>query len=201
MPDHECQGSWTTIVEEVIRSLTESDDARLWAVADNLGGFLKKVDGLWNRHIPGVPITRDFLDDTLAAFYAEDEARNSVLISFAILAILVSSLGLFGLASFTAERRTKEVGIRKVAGASTPDIVRLLVWQFSKPVLLANLIAGPIAWYFINNWLTGFAYRIELSFLYFVAAGLLALLIAWGTVAGHAWKVARSNPIKALRYE
>lgn len=168
---------------------------------DNLGGFLKKVDGLWNRHIPGVPITRDFLDDTLAAFYAEDEARNSVLILFAILAILVSSLGLFGLASFTAERRTKEVGIRKVAGASTPDIVRLLVWQFSKPVLIANLIAGPIAWYFINNWLTGFAYRIELSFLYFVAAGLLALLIAWGTVAGHAWKVARSNPIKALRYE
>lgn len=167
----------------------------------DLGTFLRDVDNIWNRHITGVPITRDFLDENLATLYAEEEARNSILISFSILAIMVSSLGLFGLASFTAERRTREVGVRKVMGASSMDIIRLMVWQFSKPVILANVFAWPMAWYFINDWLTGFAYRIDLNPGYFAGAGMLALFIAWATVAGHAFLVAKANPIKALRYE
>jgi len=120
---------------------------------------------------------------------------------FALLAIIISSMGLFALAAFSTQRRTKEIGIRKVFGASIRNLVQMLAWQFSKPVVLANVLALPVAWYFLNDWLNNFVYRIPLSPTYFVAAGLLALLIAWATVAGHAWKVARSNPIKALRYE
>lgn len=168
---------------------------------ENLPAFLAETEGLWNDMIPGVPLVTDFLDDNLAALYIEEAARNSVLISFSILAIMVSALGLFGLASFTAERRTREVGIRKVMGASSMDIIRLMVWQFSKPVLIANLIAWPVAWYILNDWLSGFAYRIDLSPWYFAGAGVLALLIAWFTVAGHAYSVARNHPSEALRYE
>jgi len=110
-------------------------------------------------------------------------------------------MGLYGLASFTAERRTKEIGIRKVLGARLRDIVGLMLWQFSKPILLANLIAWPLAFYFLSDWLNGFAYRVELGVLPFLMMGAGALFIGWLTVAGHAWAVARSNPIKALKHE
>ena len=109
--------------------------------------------------------------------------------------------GLFGLAAFTAERRTKEIGIRKVLGARTRDIVRLLAWQFSRPVIIANLIAWPVAWLVMKDWLNQFDARIDLGPAPFVVAGVLALAIAIGTIAGHAFKVARANPIHALRYE
>ena len=119
----------------------------------------------------------------------------------AILSVVVGVLGLFGLAAFTAERRTKEIGIRKVLGARVRDIVRLLVWQFSKPVILANLIAWPAAWWVMTEWLRGFDTRITLGPKPFLLASGLALAIAIVTVAGHAFRVARSNPIHALRYE
>ena len=105
------------------------------------------------------------------------------------------------LAAFTAGRRTQEIGIRKVFGARSRDLVRMLLWQFSMPVLLANLIAWPLAWYGLRVYLNGFADRISLNPLYFVAAGLAALAIAWATVLTHALRVARANPIQALRYE
>ena len=121
--------------------------------------------------------------------------------AFAVLAVVIACLGLFGLATFTAERRTKEIGIRKVFGARSRDIVRLLAWQFSKPVIIANLIAWPIAWWVMRDWLNGFDTRIDLGPGPFLLAGVLALVIALGTIAGHALKVSRSNPIHALRYE
>ena len=121
--------------------------------------------------------------------------------AFVIIAIFISCLGLFGLAAFTAGRRTREIGIRKVFGARDRDVVFLLLWQFSIPVLIANVIAWPLAWYYLHDWLRGFAYRIPLSPLYFVGAGLAALLIAWATIFVHAMHVARANPIHALRYE
>jgi putative ABC transport system permease protein len=115
--------------------------------------------------------------------------------------VIIGCLGLFGLAAFTAERRTKEIGIRKVLGARTRDIVRLLVWQFSRPVIIANVIAWPIAWWMMRDWLNGFDERITLTPVPFVVAAAIALGIAIATVVGHAVKVARANPIHALRYE
>ena len=108
---------------------------------------------------------------------------------------------MFGLAALTASRRTKEIGLRKTFGASTGNIVWLLLWQFSIPVLIANAIAWPVAWYYLHDWLQGFAYRISLSPLYFLGAGATATLIAWITVFTHARRVASASPIYALRYE
>jgi putative ABC transport system permease protein len=110
-------------------------------------------------------------------------------------------LGLFGVAAFTAARRTKEIGIRKVFGARTRDVLQLLLWQFSIPVLIANVIAWPVAYYYLHHWLEIYAYRITLSPLYFLAAGLAALGIAWITIIAHATHVARASPIDALLYE
>jgi putative ABC transport system permease protein len=159
------------------------------------------IDATWHRFVPGVAIQRHFLDDSFDKLFAADEKQGTMFGIFVGIAIFIACLGLFGLAAFTAERRTKEIGIRKIMGARTNDIVRLLLWQFSVPVLIANLIAWPIAWYYLQHWLEGYAYRIELNPLYFVAAGTVALVIAWLTVVGHALRVARANPVHALRYE
>jgi putative ABC transport system permease protein len=159
------------------------------------------VERAWRRLAPDVPYDGVFSEDKIVELYTAEQARAKAFAGFAILAVIVACLGLFGLAAFTAERRTKEIGIRKVLGARTRDIVRLLAWQFSKPVIIANLIAWPVAWWFMRLWLNGFDARIDLGPMPFVAAGLLALVIAIGTIAGHAVKVARANPILALRYE
>jgi putative ABC transport system permease protein len=133
--------------------------------------------------------------------YAADTKQGAMFGAFVGIAIFIASLGLFGLAAFTAERRTREIGVRKVFGARTIDIVRQLLWQFSIPVLIANVVAWPVAWYYLHTWLEGYAYRIALSPLYFAAVGAAALVIAWVTVFAHALRVARANPIHALRYE
>jgi putative ABC transport system permease protein len=159
------------------------------------------IDRTWRQFVPTSPISRWFLEDSFDSLYSDAERQGALLNAFVGIAILIACLGLFGLAAFVVERRTKEIGIRKVMGARTGDIVRLLLWQFSIPVLLANIIAWPVAWHYLERWLAGYAYRIELSPLYFIAAGLLALVIAWLTVIGHALRVARSNPVNALRYE
>ena len=128
-------------------------------------------------------------------------ARGQLFAGFSILAVTIACLGLYALAAFAAQRRTKEIGIRKVLGARIRDIVRLLAWQFSKPVVIANLIAWPVAWWAMRDWLNSFDLRVPLTPGPFLFAGLLALAIALGTVAGHAVRVARLNPIHALRYE
>jgi putative ABC transport system permease protein len=128
-------------------------------------------------------------------------ASCAIFALFVGIAIFIACLGLFGLASFTAERRTREIGIRKVFGARARDIVLLLLWQFSVPVLAANLIAWPVAWYYLRHWLESYADRIALNPLYFLAAGIVALAIAWITVIAHTLLVARASPIRALRYE
>ncbi|HEY0044784.1 MAG TPA: FtsX-like permease family protein [Allosphingosinicella sp.] len=162
---------------------------------------LAGVERVWKRMAPEVPFEGDFADAQLAELYAADQARGRTFGGFAFLAILIACLGLFGLAAFTAERRTKEIGIRKVFGARVRDIVRLLAWQFSKPVVIANLLAWPAAWWVMRDWLDGFDARIALTPGPFLLAGFIALAIALGTIAGHAIRVARMNPIYALRYE
>ena len=167
---------------------------------------VEEVRKLWSALAPTVPIRSSFIDEDLTAQYDADAQRGYIFGGFALLAVLIACLGLFGLASFSAERRTKEIGMRKVLGASVLDIVRLLVWQFSRPVLLANLIAWPVAFWLMRKWLAGFRYAIDLGdprwvLPIFGGAGVLALAIAWLTIAGHAYKVARANPGRALRVE
>jgi putative ABC transport system permease protein len=159
------------------------------------------VERVWKRLLPDLPYRAELADDRVARLYERDEARGQLFGAFALLAVVIGCLGLFGLAAFTAERRTKEIGIRKVLGARSRDIVRLLAWQFSKPVIVANLIAWPAAWWVMRDWLNGFDSRIALGPTPFVMAGGLALAIALGTIASHAIRVARANPIQALRYE
>ena len=159
------------------------------------------VEKKWKQLAPDVPFNAKFSEDVINDLYKADDSRAQIFAGFSILAVLIGCLGLFGLASFTAERRTKEIGIRKVLGARTRDIVRLLVWQFSRPVIAANLIAWPVAWWVMRDWLNGFDQRITLGPAPFLLAALIALGIAIGTVVGHAFRIARSNPINALRYE
>ena len=155
----------------------------------------------WKQITNEVPFNAKFSEDVMMEAYEKEDARAQMFGAFSILAVIIGCLGLFGLAAFTAERRTKEIGIRKVLGASTRDIVRLLVWQFSRPVIVANIIAWPIAWWMMRDWLNGFDQRIALGPTPFILAAAIALGIAIATVVGHALKVARANPIHALRYE
>ena len=159
------------------------------------------VERVWKRSVPNMPLSARYVEDIVHDLYNIDEKSAQLFGMFAILAVVIGCLGLFGLAAFTAERRTKEIGIRKVLGARIRDIVGLLAWQFSKPVIIANLIAWPVAYLAMKKWLDTFDARIDLGPTPFVLAGLLALVIAIGTIAGHAIKVARANPILALRYE
>lgn len=169
--------------------------------ADNVNEILKQVDDIWKANLPAVPINRSFIDDNFAALYQSEQQQGQLFTVFALLAIFIACLGLYGLAAFTTEQRTKEIGIRKVMGGSVKDIVLLLTSDFSKLVLLSNLLAWPVAWYLMSRWLENFAYRIDLGLLPFVVAALTALVIAWLTVGGLAARAAWGKPALALRYE
>jgi len=168
---------------------------------DRVSDALAFIDKTWRIQAPGLPIQRYFLSDDFEAQFKADETQGDMFAVFVGIAIFIACLGLFGLAAFTVERRTKEIGLRKVFGARTRDIVRLLLWQFSIPVLIANVIAWPVAYYYLHHWLDSYAYRITLSPFYFLGAGVTALAIAWITIVAHALRVAHASPILALRYE
>jgi putative ABC transport system permease protein len=159
------------------------------------------IEAQWKQITNEVPFNAKFSEDVMREMYEKEDARAQIFAAFSLLAVIIGCLGLFGLAAFTAERRTKEIGIRKVLGARTRDIVRLLVWQFSRPVIIANIIAWPVAWWLMRDWLNGFDQRIPLTPIPFLFAAAVALGIAIATVVGHAVRVARANPIHALRYE
>jgi putative ABC transport system permease protein len=162
---------------------------------------LSFIDRTWHAFAPSIAIQRHFLDDDYDKQFQSDERQGTLFGVFVGIAIFIACLDLFGLAAFSTERRTKEIGLRKTFGADNGDIIWMLLRQFSGPVVIANAIAWPVAWYYLHDWLQGFAYRITLSPLYFVGAGAIALAIAWATVFVHALRVARANPIHALRYE
>jgi len=162
---------------------------------------LAAIDRIWHAFEPSIAINRHFLNDDFEKQFEADEQEGRIFGIFVGIAIFIACLGLFGLAAFSTERRTREIGLRKTFGAGTNDIIWMLLLQFSVPVLIANAIAWPVAWYYLHGWLQGFAYRIPLSPLYFVGAGAAALMIAWATVFVHARRVANANPIHALRYE
>lgn len=162
---------------------------------------LHYIDRTWQAFAPSVAIQRFFLNDGFDRQFQGDERQRNIFALFVFIAISIATLGLFGLAAFSTERRTREIGLRKTFGARTRDIVLMLLWEFSIPVVLANLIAWPVAYFYLHHWLEGYAYRISLNPLYFAGVGMAALLIAWATVIVHAAHVAKANPIHALRYE
>ena len=143
------------------------------------------------------------MNQLVAREFEQEQTEENILVSFSLLAILIACMGLFGSASFTVEKRTKEIGLRKIMGAKAKNIVSLLLWQFSKPVLIANIIAWPVAIFAMQSWLERFSYRINILLLIPIClvSGLIAVVIAWFTVAGNTTRVAKSKPIKALRYE
>ena len=160
-------------------------------------------EDVWTRLVPNDPVNWEFLDDRFDARYRAEAKQAQMFAAFSAFAIFVATLGLFGLASFTTERRTKEIGIRKVMGASATDIVLLLTSDFTKLVLIANVIAWPVAYYFMNQWLTRFVYKVpfaEWAWL-FVASAVFALAAAWLTIGLQAGRAASARPVMALRYE
>ncbi len=186
------------------RKILPSDRFNILSIrvsSDRTPAALSFIDKTWHSFAPNTVLDRSFLSATFAQSLEADERQGAMFAVFVGIAILIGCLGLFGLAVFTAERRTKEIGIRKVSGARTADIVRLMLWRISVPVLVANVIAWPVAYVYLHHWLEGYAYRISLSPLYFVAAGAVALLIAWATVCANTLRLAHTSPIHALRYE
>lgn len=167
----------------------------------NIIDTVESIEDAWDEVIPDYPIQGRFLDDTFEDVYSILRYMNMALAGFAGVALALALIGLFGLAAFMAAQRTKEIGVRKVLGANTLQIARLLVWQFSKPVLWALAIALPSAFFASKMYLDFFAERIESPLPILIIAGAIAVILAWGTVAGHAIRIARSNPILALRYE
>ena len=160
--------------------------------------FMKQT---WRRFIPTEPFRSIFVDEFLEFYYQADVRLELTFNIFAGLAIFVACLGLFGLASFMAEQRTKEIGIRKTLGASVPNIIALLSREFLYLVILANVLACPVAYYGLNLWLQEFAYRIGLGPVIFILSGILALVVAQATVSYQAVRAAGLDPVKALRYE
>lgn len=167
----------------------------------NISGTLQQLQEKWQTLVPDRPFDYIFLDDRLKEIYQQEQELRRLASSFSMLAIFIGCLGLFGMSSFTATNRTKEIGIRKVLGASVPTIVRLLSVETTVLILLSSLIAYPVAWYAMNNWLDTYAFRISFNWLVplLITAGTLLLSII--TVSYQSIKVALANPIKSLRYE
>ena len=147
------------------------------------------------------PLEYDFLDDVFNRLYKAETTLNQVLSVFALLALLIASLGLFGLAAFATEQRTKEIGVRTVLGASKLSVVLLLTAEFTKLVLIASVFAIPLAYLIMTHWLGGFAYHIKASFMVNVVATAAVLIIAWISVSYQTLRAATANPIDSLRYE
>jgi putative ABC transport system permease protein len=160
--------------------------------------YLQKI---WKEAYPDYPLDYRFYDDWFNQMYAKDERFGNAIGMFGFLAISISCLGILGLAVFSSERRAKEIGIRKVHGASVRDLLILLNKDFTKWFIMAFAAACPIGWYAMNRWLRDFAYRTEISWWTFAAAGFVALAVALFTVSWQTWRAATANPVKALRHE
>ncbi|MES1220239.1 MAG: FtsX-like permease family protein, partial [Bacteroidota bacterium] len=167
----------------------------------NISATMESIKKIWEQAFPDYVYEYRFLDDKIANFYKQENQLSQLYKIFASIAIFLSCLGLYGLASFMAVQRIKEVGIRKVLGATTSNIVYLFSKEFILLITIAFVIAAPIAWYYMHNWLQDYAYRINISWWLFAAGGLAAIFIALATISFQAIKAARANPVKSLRTE
>ena len=162
---------------------------------------LGAIEKLWNNNFPDYVYEYQFLDDKINSFYIQEEQVSQLYKAFAAIAIFISCLGLYGLISFMAVQRTKEVGIRKVLGASVGNILYLFSKEFTGLIILAFVIAAPVAGYFMHGWLQNFAYRTGIGTGVFILTVFMAVLISWLTVGYQAIKTARAKPVKSLRTE
>ncbi|KQS33491.1 ABC transporter permease [Dyadobacter sp. Leaf189] len=169
--------------------------------AANYTQTVDRIEALWKQMAPGQPFNFGFMDEDFDQEYRSEQRVGQIFITFAVISIIIGCLGLFGLSAYTAERRTKEIGVRKVLGASVPNIIALLSKDFLKLVLLSILIGSPVAWYAMNSWLKDFAYHIDISWWMFAAAGALAIVIALLTVSFQSIKAALMNPVRSLKSE
>jgi putative ABC transport system permease protein len=177
-----------------------------WAVAfkvntANVQGLISNIESKWKSMAPGQPFIYNFMDEAFNDMYRVEQRTGKLGFTFAFIAILIACLGLFGLATYMAEQRTKEMGIRKVLGATTESLVQLLSKDFLQLVLIALVPAIPVAWYFMHTWLKDFAYRITIPWWVFAIAGFAAILIALLTVSYQSIKAAMMNPVKNLKSE
>ncbi|NEU08557.1 FtsX-like permease family protein [Flavihumibacter sp. R14] len=167
----------------------------------NVPAALAHIESTWKKFLPEIPFEYRFLDENFEELYRAEMRQGSVFTIFTGIAIFIACLGLFGLSAFTITQRIKEIGIRKVLGASVKDIVFILSKDFMKLVLIAAIIAFPVAWYAMHNWLADFAYRIDISWGVFILAGIIAAIVAFATISLQAIKAAVANPVKSLRTE
>jgi putative ABC transport system permease protein len=182
--------------------LGKSTDAISFKIAaGNVPAALKTVEATWKKMVPSEPFTYSFMNDDFSRMYSSEQRIGKIFISFAILAILIACLGLFGLATYAAEQRTREIGIRKVLGASVSNIVAMLSKDFLKLVIIAAIIAFPIAWWAMHKWLQDFVYRINISWWVFAVAAIAAILVALFTISFKAIRAALTNPVDNLRTE
>jgi putative ABC transport system permease protein len=170
-------------------------------VQSNANNIIDNIEKTFNQLYPKQSFEYSFLDDTLAMMYKSEKKLGIIFSYFSFLAILIACLGILGLSLYSIQQRVREIGIRKVVGASVPRITALLVNEHIRPVFIATIIAAPIVWYGMNKWLQEFAYRINISWWIFIVAGVVALLIAIFTVGIQAIKAAIANPVKSLRAE
>ena len=168
---------------------------------NNISHTINSLEETWDKIAPDFPFEYNFLDEQINNLYRADQRAGNVINVFSFLALFIACLGMFGLASYTAEQRTKEVGVRKVLGAKVTGIILLLSKEFTKYVLLANIFAWPAAYLILNKWLENFAYHIDMTWWMFLIPGLIAFVIAVATVSFQAIKAATVNPVKSLRYE
>jgi ABC-type antimicrobial peptide transport system permease subunit len=169
--------------------------------SDSIRSTLKHIENTWEKLSPGYPFQYSFIDERLDMMYKSEQKMAESFNYFALIAIFIACLGLFGLASFIAEQKTREIGIRKVLGATASKIIVLLTKEFVFLVVLANIIAWPLAWYGMNKWLESFAYRINLNITFFIAAAVMAFVIATASVSSQFLKATKANPADCLRYE
>ena len=159
------------------------------------------IQNKWKELFPQKPYNYFFLDEDFNMQYNSDEKVCLIILSFSILSIFIACLGLLGLASYTAQQKTKEIGVRKVMGASALNLLIMLIKDFAKWILIANIIAWPVTYYLVSKWLQNYAYRIDVGWWVFILSGGIALVIALSTVSFQAIKAATADPVKSLRYE
>jgi putative ABC transport system permease protein len=164
----------------------------------NMPSTINSLKEVWAKFFPQYPFEYSFLDESIDKMYKSEEQYSKVISIFSVVALFIACLGLLGLASFVTEQRKKEIGIRKVQGASTKSIVQLVANEFMILVIASNVIAWPVAYFLMKKWLISFAYRIEISIWTFIVSGILALLIALFTVGFQAVKAAIANPVKSI---